>query len=93
MKVRILKLAKQDIKDAYWFYESRSQGLGKRFRKSMQDDIGQLASVAGIHASDYGCQRMLATKFPFAIFYRVNGPTATVIAILDMRRDPKLGDR
>ena len=31
---------------------------------------------------------MLAKRFPFAIYYEVRGDTATVYAILDMRRNP-----
>jgi plasmid stabilization system protein ParE len=88
MKVHILSVAKQDLKDISHFYDSQQPGSGKRIRDSLRKDIRSLSSIAGIHAWDYGCQRMLATKFPHAIFYRVHGGAAIVIAVLDMRRDP-----
>jgi len=31
---------------------------------------------------------MLSKRFPFGIYYEVEGQTAYVYAILDMRRDP-----
>lgn len=31
---------------------------------------------------------MLSKRFPFGIYYEVEGETAYVYAILDMRRDP-----
>ncbi len=43
---------------------------------------------AGVHSVHFGFHRMLAKRFPFAIYYEVEGDTAYVYAILDVRRDP-----
>jgi len=37
---------------------------------------------------NFGCHRMLASRFPFGIYYRDSGLETQVIAILDLRRDP-----
>ena len=42
----------------------------------------------GIHAIEYGYHRALSKRFPFCIYYRVDGSLVTVVAVLDARRDP-----
>jgi hypothetical protein len=44
---------------------------------------------AGIHSKAYGYHRMLAERFPFAIYYDVDEQEIRVRAVLDCRRDPK----
>jgi plasmid stabilization system protein ParE len=51
-------------------------------------DIESLRLYAGIHASHFGYQRLLAKRFPFAIYYRVVKDVVQVWAVLDCRRDP-----
>jgi len=44
---------------------------------------------AGIHPKPDGrLHRTLATRFPFAIYYDLNGDAATVVAVLDCRQNP-----
>jgi hypothetical protein len=33
--------------------------------------------------------RMLAKRFPYAVYYRIHSDIAYVIAVLPLRRDPK----
>jgi plasmid stabilization system protein ParE len=42
----------------------------------------------GIHEVDFGYHRSLSKRFPFAIYYRVDGNVVTVVAVLDARRNP-----
>jgi len=37
----------------------------------------------------YGYHRMLIKRFPFAAYYEIYGSVARVVAILNMRRNPK----
>ncbi|MCA9249206.1 MAG: hypothetical protein KDA42_18920 [Planctomycetales bacterium] len=43
---------------------------------------------AGIHEMTYGHYRKLSSRFPFVIYYQVEEEIATVVAVLDARRDP-----
>lgn len=89
MKVRILASAGQDLLDGYRFYESLQPGIGERFLESMFADIDALAVTAGVHSIHFGgFHRLLAKRFPFAIYYRVTADTAVVYAVLDCRRSP-----
>jgi hypothetical protein len=88
MKVQILDEAKQDLWDGYRFYERQSSGLGTYFLDSLFADIDSLQIYGGIHAREFGYQRLLAKRFPFAVYYKVEQDIVRVYAVLDCRRDP-----
>ncbi len=87
MNIVILNKAKEDLFDGYFFYEEQSDGSGNYFMESLSADIESLANQAGIHPVHFDCHRMLSKKFPYGIFYTVDGDTAYVEAILDLRRE------
>ena len=70
MKIHILQGARQDLTDAYRFYERNESGLGKYFLTSISADIESLIVYAGIHPQMWGYYRMLAKRFPFVVYYR-----------------------
>lgn len=88
MKIRILETAEADLRHAAAFYELQSNGLGEYFLKAIKSDIKSLLSFAGVHAVEDGFHRLLAKRFPFAIYYLVEPESIDVYAILDCRRDP-----
>lgn len=51
-------------------------------------DLDSLQIYGGIHSVHFGYYRMLAKRFPFAIYYRIEDDIAKVYAILDWRRNP-----
>lgn len=88
MQVKILEPAEEDLETAYLFYERQSQGLGAYFLDSIYSDIDSLVFFAGIHPQVFGYHRLLAKRFPYAIYYRVNDNTVIVTAVLDCRQNP-----
>lgn len=88
MKVAILDEAQQDLIDGYRFYERQAAELGEYFFESVFTDIESLRNYAGIHELHWGYHRLLARRFPYAIYYRVSGELARVHAVLDCRMDP-----
>jgi len=88
MKVAILDAAERDIVEARAFYEGREPGLGAYFVDSLFADLRSLGLYAGVHAREFGFHRMLARRFPFAVYYKVERKVARVYAVLDCRRDP-----
>jgi hypothetical protein len=88
MIVGISSGAEADIADAYWFYERQSIGLGDYFRTCIFADVESLAYTAGFHEFDNGFHRSLGKRFPFGIYYTLAGDYVTVVAILDLRREP-----
>jgi len=86
--IRLHDDAEQDITSAAEFYEKQSEGLGEYFLDSIFADIESLHLYAGIHASHFGYHRILAKRFPFAIYYRTESNVVFVYAILDCRKNP-----
>lgn len=89
MKVEILESARKDLVDGFYFYQKQADGIGSYFLESMYSDIDSLRDNAGIHPilfTEY--HRLLATRFPFAVYYKVTQDSALVYAVLDCRREP-----
>jgi plasmid stabilization system protein ParE len=89
MKVALSVGAEQDLLDGFEFYEFQQTNLGWYFLDSLYSDIDSLELFAGIHPKRFGDFYWTTSKrFPFSIYYRVVGDTATVIAVLDSRQNP-----
>lgn len=89
MRVSILPSARRDLIDGFRFYEQQAEGVGNYFLDTLFSEIGSLVLNAGIHPVYVGkYHRMLSRRFPFAIYYRIEGQTALVYAVSDCRRNP-----
>jgi len=89
MRVRILESASDDLVEGWSFYERQGENLGEYFLDSLFSDIDSLQLYAGMHSIHFEkYHRMLSRRFPFAIYYRMEGGTAVVYAVLDCRRNP-----
>lgn len=81
--------ASQDLDAGFIFYESKESGLGYYFVDSLLADLESLSFYAGIHPRFFGFFRMFSKRFPYAIYYSVQEEVVYVVAILDMRRNPR----
>ena len=89
MKVRILTSACRDLAAGQRFYVRQGVEVGEYFLDSVFADIDSLTLYGGIHRKVFGFHRLLAKRFPHAIYYRVEDQnTAIVYRILDCRKDP-----
>ena len=88
MRIQLLDEAEKDLVDGFAFYEGKSEGLGDYLLDSLFADIESLRIHSGIHPLHFGYHRLLAKRFPFAIYYRVANDVIRIYAILDCRRDP-----
>ena len=88
MKIEILSIAMSDIQFGQQFYEQQQEGLGAYFLDSLFSDIDALLLYAGIHQQFFGYYRALSKRFPYAIYYRVNGQSIQVWRVLDCRQKP-----
>src|SRR6476620_10148815 len=87
MHVRILTQARRDLLEGYEFYERQSPGLGDYFLTNLYSEIDSLPLYAGIHEVVLGYHPALSEKFPFGIYYSVQGEDIIVHAVLDGCRD------
>lgn len=88
MHVELRVEARHDLIEGALFYDRQREGLGDYFTDCLFEDLARLEREAVVHATVYGLHRKLSKKFPFAIYYRIEGSSIDVVAILDCRRDP-----
>ena len=88
MQIRILDEAEDDLVEGAQFYDRQRAGLGGYFTDSVLADIESLLLYAGIHSRYFGYHRLLTRRFPFAVYYLVEGDAVNIYAILDCRRHP-----
>ena len=69
---------------------SRPPTWATTFSNSLLSDIRSLGTHPGAHRVVHGFHRKVSRRFPFAIFYRVEGDFVRVHAVLDCRRDPAI---
>ena len=89
MKIRILSLAVGDLQAGRDFYEYQQAGLGSYFLDTLYSDIEALLLHAGVHARHFGYFRSLSKRFPYAIYYKMNGDDIEIWRVLDCRQNPK----
>ncbi|NJA07447.1 type II toxin-antitoxin system RelE/ParE family toxin [Methylococcaceae bacterium WWC4] len=89
MKIKILRPALNDLKAGRRFYDRQQEGVGDYFFDSLFSDIDSLSLYAGIHSQHFGFYRLLARRFPYAIYYRIMDNQVLVFRILDCRRNPR----
>jgi len=72
-QVVILADAADDIEAARDFYDAHEPGVGEYCVNSLLADIESLGRFSGIHPLHFDFHRMLASRFPFGIYYREHG--------------------
>ena len=89
MKIKILVSAVEDLHEARIFYEAQGEGVGDYFFDSLFSDIDSLVIHAGTHSKVDSFYRLLSRRFPYAVYYKVDGETIVVWRVLDLRRNPE----
>jgi hypothetical protein len=86
--VIVLADAARDLEVGRDFYDAQHLGIGDYFVDSLLSDLESLRLFHGIHPRHFGFHRMLASRFPFGIYYEETADAVQVFAVLDLRRDP-----
>lgn len=88
MSIKILPSAIEDLYAGRLSYEKQGTELGDYFFDSLFSDIDSLTLFTGIHEKHFGYHRLLAKRFPYAVYYRMDEDVAVVRRVLDLRRHP-----
>lgn len=83
-----LREVADDLNDGKDFYDLKESGVGDYFWDSLVADIKSLIIYAGIHRREHGLYRMLAKRFPYAVYYEIVDDIVRIVAVLPMRRNP-----
>lgn len=89
MKITVLTAAINDLDSGRLFFQQQGEHLGDYFLDSLFSDINSLIVYAGIHHQVFSYYRMLAHRFPYAVYYKMPKPDEVVVwRVLDMRAKP-----
>jgi plasmid stabilization system protein ParE len=89
VKIKVLPSALTDLDRGRQFYEQQEEVLGDYFLDSLFSDIDSLVLYAGVHRKVFDFHRLLSKRFPYAIYYRVDGDVCVVYRVLDCRQRPQ----
>jgi plasmid stabilization system protein ParE len=78
-----------DVAAAYQWYENEQPGLGQEFLGRLRAVYDQIAA-GPLHYQDLraGIRRALLRRFPYAVYFAVEGDLVIVLAVLHASRDP-----
>jgi plasmid stabilization system protein ParE len=83
--------AANDLTSAYRWYEERRLGLGEELLLEVQAAIERMLllplSFPVVHRET---RRALIRRFPYGVFFRLDGDTVIVVAVYHLRRNPRL---
>ena len=80
--------------EAQEWYEERETGLGRHFVEAVDDTLASIEKNPLAFASIRNVvRRALTKKFPYGVFYLVEGQVVVVLPILHQARDPELWTR
>jgi len=89
-RLRVLKEARTEALSAADQYEEKRPGLGVEFLAAAQEAIQTVASnplrwplVVGVYR-----RFVVQCRFPYAIYYRVDGSEVVIVAIAHQKRRP-----
>ena len=89
-RVTIRAAADADLREARAWYDRQREGLGDELLLAVADAMLRLEEAPGrwpIYYRDF--RRLMTDRFPYKIFYRIEGEAVIVFRILHAARDHK----
>jgi plasmid stabilization system protein ParE len=81
----------RDLTGAYGWYEEQRPGLGEEFLTAVDATFDAIEQIPEMFRRVHGeVRRANVSRFPYAIFYRIDTKSVVVLTILHTARDPKL---
>ncbi len=88
-RVVFTQAARLELIDAQDWYEDEAPGLGRRFREAIDALAERMTAKPWQFPAVFkNVRRALLRRFPYALFFVVDGDTLLVIACFHASRDP-----
>ncbi len=88
--IEVKETAKNNVIEAFLFYESRQTGLGERFLSSWEDLLELIKDEPHLYQKKYKDFRQVLIKpFPYLIIYEVEEKVVVVYKIIYAGRNPR----
>lgn len=82
-------LADLDVEAVVRWYERQRSGLGRDFLRELRAAYARiLAGLLGYQGVRWDTRRALLRRFPYAVYFLVDGDVVVVVAVLHTSRDP-----
>lgn len=91
LKIVFRRAAARDLRDARDWYDEQRPGLGDEFVLSVEaavELIQRMPNSYQVVEPTRSIRRVLAHRFPYAIYYVVENQRIVVLAALHVARDP-----
>ena len=81
----------RDLAGGFRYYEGQSEGLGEMFLTAVDSAFDAIERYPEMFSRVHGeVRRAVLSKFPYAVFFRVEPKRVVVLTVLHTARDPKL---
>ena len=78
-----------DVEAAFEWYENERPGLGVEFLDELRATYNRIAAgPAKYQELRGGIRRALLRRFPYAVYFAIEGDVVVVVAVLHVSRDP-----
>lgn len=86
--------AREDIDEAFTYYESIRTGLGDRFLTALSKRVEQIESSPALFGEVLpGIRAVLVKKFPYVLYYRPDPAPLTIIAVRHGKENARVWQR
>jgi plasmid stabilization system protein ParE len=83
--------AENDLEESFLWYQEQSPGLGFEFLRCIDAAFETIMEYPDLYQKVYkDVRRALPRRFPYEIFYIIEGNKIVVLAVLHAKRDPEL---
>ena len=90
LEIRLRPEAEQDLADAAAWYEEQRPGLGHEFLDEVEATLSSITEAPLMFPSVHrNTRRAVIHRFPFGVYFRADGPSIIVIAIMHGSRNPR----
>lgn len=91
MRLLLRPEAEQDLREARDWYESKRRGLGEEFRLQLRATIATIQDHPQLYAEVFEeVRRAPLRRFPYGVYYFLQGGLIEVLAVLHHARDPQV---
>ena len=92
--VRTESAVEADVEAAFDWYEGEEPGLGFEFLEELRAAYHRILDHPfGYQDIRSGIRRALTRRFPYAVYFSVEGETIVIVAVLSTARDPAAWQR
>jgi toxin ParE1/3/4 len=83
--------AEAEVSNAYWWFEEQQAGLGVQFLNRLEELDAKIAENPYLFqvVEPPDVRRGLLGRFPYSLFYRIQGAEVDVLACLHQHQQPR----